>query len=107
MSGKTEPLFSQRSPPTHAIGTILLCEAIGKVPTGNCRLIREETLNLPTTGERGKGCSNMVNTNELPKNFVTPTDNALIERVNGLIRDEYLHISWFPGLDFYPSFTLK
>ena len=49
----------------------------------------------------------MVNTNELPKNFVTPTDNALIERVNGLIRDEYLHISWFPGLDFYPSFTLK
>ena len=29
------------------IGAILLCEAVGKVPAGNCRPIREETLNLP------------------------------------------------------------
>ncbi len=46
MSGKTDTLFSQRSPPTNAIGVILFCEAVGKVPAGNCRLASEETLNL-------------------------------------------------------------
>ena len=55
MSGKTDPLFSQRSPPTHAEGVIFMCEAVGKVPAGNRRLIREETLNLPATGGEGRG----------------------------------------------------
>ena len=55
MSGNMNPLFSQRSPLTHAKGAILLCEAVGKVPVGNCRLTRKETLNLPATGGEGQG----------------------------------------------------
>lgn len=55
MSDQTDPLFSQRSPPTHAKGVIFMYEAVGKVPAGNCRWIREETLNLPATGGEGRG----------------------------------------------------
>ena len=60
-----------------------MCEAVGKVPAGNRRLIREETLNLPVAGRRGaRGQNDMANKCESSINAVIPNKRKLLIRLN-------------------------